>query len=374
MVVDELGFNAFSAELHAAMVDRKDNRQTSLDLLSTEKSVIVYSYGARGRDAAQQLRKAGINCLLFDNSQQALDRAVAGGFETTANLQPDLPVIIAAGQNQLSILASLSRPAYSLAEALYAFDLLNQYGKARLFSEIPAPLHEDLYEVYRRLDPICRQGFLNVLLYRLSLDVGRIASTRKLMAHMWVPPATVQAIASFCDVGAYDGDTLISMKAAFPSLSSSFAIEPNPALAAAIASAAKRTNLTNRIFTGAAWSHKTRLSCHIYASGMMAIAEDAQGTIEAEALDNLTRGERYDYVKLDVEGSEGKALEGGHTLIRNAHCVAVASYHLPTDFIDIPRTIATIAGETYEREWRCAFGHYSECFDDSIFYFYRIAG
>lgn len=70
MVVDELGFNAFSAELHAAMVDRKENRETSLDLLSTEKSVIVYSYGARGRDAAQQLRKAGINCLLFDNSQR----------------------------------------------------------------------------------------------------------------------------------------------------------------------------------------------------------------------------------------------------------------------------------------------------------------
>ncbi len=374
MIIDEFDYDAFSAELYAATIARKENREASLDLLSTARSVIVYSYGARGRDTAQQLRKAGIHCLLFDNSQEALNRATADGFETITAIYPGLPVIVAAGQNQLSILSSLSSHAYSLAEGLYAFDLLNQYGKARLFSEALPVLREDLYEVYRRLDPVCRRGFVNLLLYRLSLDVRHIASTRKLMTSMWIPSAAVQTIASFCDVGAYDGDTLLSMKAAFPSLCSSFAIEPNPDLAVTIAVTAKRTNLTNRTFTGAAWSHRTRLSCHVYPSGMMAMTEDRHGPIEAEALDNLTSGERYDYVKFDVEGSEAKALEGAHMLLRNAHCVAVASYHLPTDLVDIPRTVSKIIGETYEREWGCAFDHYSECFDDSIFYFYRIAG
>lgn len=374
MIIDGLDYGAFSAELHAAKIARKEKREASLDLLSTAKSVIVYSYGARGRDAAQQLRKAGIDCLLFDNSQEALNRATADGFETTSHIDCELPVIVAAGQNQLSILSTLSRHAYSLAEGLYAFDLLNQYGKARLFSEALPALGEGLFEVYRRLGPVCRQGFLNVLLYRLSLDVGRIAPTRKPMTHMWIPPAAVQTIASFCDVGAYDGDTLLSMKAAFPSLRSSFAIEPNPDLAATIEVAAKRSNLTNRTFTGAAWSHKSRLSCHVYPSGMMAMAEDRQGPIEAEALDELTSGERYDYLKFDVEGSEGKALEGAQTLLRKASCVAVASYHLPTDLLDLPRAVSKIIGEVYASEWGCAFGHYSECFDDSIFYFYRVAG
>jgi FkbM family methyltransferase len=373
MTIDIPSYDTFSGTLHAAFANFENNRRAELDQLSKQRSVIVYSYGIRGWDLANQLRLAGVECVIFDNSKAAVARAVADGFAATSDVMLDLPVIVAAGQNQLSILSGLTRPAYTLAEGLYAYDLINQCERARKFSEVIPGITARLYQLYTRLDPSCREDLLNVLRFRISLDVRHIAPTRKPVSQMWTPPAAVRAIQSFCDVGAYDGDTLISMKALFPGLKSTFAVEPNADLVASIEAAAQKGALKNRTFAGAAWSHKTRLSCKVYPNGMMVITEDTSGTIEADALDNLVGQERYDYVKFDVEGAEAPSLKGAHALLQNAKCIAVASYHLPSDLVDIPDHIAMVLGAGYATEWRCAFQHYSECFDDSIFYFYRVS-
>jgi FkbM family methyltransferase len=371
MIYETLNRDAFAGRLYAALENFKENREARLNLLSKEESVIVYSYGTRGADFAKQLRSAGIDCLIFDNAQNALSRAVADGFKTTSDPSLDLPLIVAAGQNQLSILSGLTRPAYSLAEGLYAFDLTNQCAKARLFSEAIPAAGAELYQIYRDLDPSCQQDFLNVLLFRVSLDVSWIASSRKSISQMWIPPAAVRTISSFCDVGAYDGDTLISMKAAFPDLKSALAVEPNPDLVAKIEAGSRSSELKCRVFIGAAWSHKTRLSSHVFQNGMMTIKEDVTGNIDADGLDNISSLEPFDYVKFDVEGSEAHALQGARSLLRSSRCIAIAGYHLPNDLLEVPNNVAVILGPKYETEWRRAFHHYSECFDDSIFYFYR---
>ena len=132
MSFDTFDYDEFSGKLRAAFEILESKRRAPLNLLSKERSVIIYSYGTRGSDLANQLRRAGIECLIFDNSKHALDRATYDGFKTTSDITIDLPLIVAAGQNQLNILSSLSRPGYSIAEGLYAFDLNNQYGGARL--------------------------------------------------------------------------------------------------------------------------------------------------------------------------------------------------------------------------------------------------
>jgi FkbM family methyltransferase len=309
--------------------------------------------------------------VVFDNAKKAVERASAEGFQTTSDINLDLPLIVAAGQNQWSILSGLTRPAYSLAEGLYAYDLIHAFGKAREFSRIIPTIAEELYQVYRRINPSCRQEFLDVLLFRASLDVGQIISTRKPVSQMYIPPAAVGTIRSFCDVGAYDGDTLTFMKNAFPEIESTFAVEPNPELVPRIQAAASHGKFKNTTFVGAAWSHKTKLNCQVFRNGMMTITEDNCGAIDADTLDNITSLQHYDYVKFDVEGSEARALKGAHSLLRGSRCIAIAAYHLPKDLVDIPNRVSVILGSELESEWRCAFHHYSECFDDSIFYYYR---
>lgn len=371
MTFSGLSKDEFSGKLHAAFENFQSNRQPAIESLSKEKAVIVYSFGSKGREFANKLREAGIDCLIYDNAKRAVEDAAADGFKTTSDLTLDLPLIVAAGQNQLSILSGLTRPAYSLPEGFYSFDLINGYGIARHFTQAVLTLADQLYLVYQRLGEPYREDFLNVLLFRASLDVRHIASTRKPVSQMWTPPPEVTNIRSYCDVGAFDGDTLISMKAAFPSLESTLAIEPNPDLVSRIEAASTNSGLKNRVFSGAAWSHKAKLSCQVWPNGMMVIREDAMGTIDADALDNIACSQHYDFVKFDVEGAEGPALTGAQSLLRNSRCIAIASYHLPNDFVDIPNQVSAILGADLATEWHCAFRHYSECFDDSIFYFFR---
>ena len=360
MTLDRKDFDAALDRASLALTQRR----TRLEALAEHKRVVVYSYGTRGTDLALQLRGKGIDCVVFDNAQSARDRAAAAGFETAERLPDGLPVIVAAGQNQVEILGELGPSAHSLADALHAYDIRNSYGRARAFSSMTATRRDDLYARYTAWEPQCRADFLDVLLYRASLDVT-LAAARLPVGEMWVPPVALD-IRSFCDVGAYDGDTLKQMKCLYPQITRTFTVEPNPDLDLVIARTALDLGVINVNFAGAAWSRKTRLGFKPLFNDMMEVREAEDGELAADALDALTRGRSYDYVKFDVESAEAHALKGAEAMLRNARCIAVAAYHLPTDLIDVPRQLEAILGP--DQGWRYYFRHYSQSFDDSIVY------
>jgi FkbM family methyltransferase len=345
-----------------------------LSQLEGAHTVIVYTYGAKGKELALMLRNRGVECLVYDNSEASRQRAISDDFAVTATLDLDLPLIVAAGQNQIEILSGLEREAFSLAEALYALDLIHAYGPARRFTEAVQQDMASLFEVYTQLDARSGAAFLEVLEYRASLDVHRLASRRS-VAEMWCPPVEGLNIRSFCDIGAYDGDSLATVKANFPKLTRSFTIEPNPRLAPAIAAVADRHGVANTNYVGAAWSHRTRLSSRQLFSGMFVIEESPDGEIAADTLDALLGGRKYDYIKMDVEGTEKPVLEGAVGAFAQASCVAIAGYHLPRDLTDLPAQVHDLinsarAGDRPQR-WHWSFSHYSQVFDDSIFYVWR---
>ena len=344
-------------------------KKDSLNALALAKDVLIYAFGACGKHLAGQLRELGVNCVIYDNSLVSRAEAVNAGFETATRLDQGLPMIVAAGQNQISILNSLGSFAYNLVEGLFAFDLLSSYGKARAFSNYP-PEHVDvLYDLYQRLEQSSRAEFLSVLLFRASLEVGDLASKRTPVSQMWIPPSQIDGITSFCDVGAYDGDTLATMKAAFPNLKTTFSIEPNSELATKIDETAAKLELENRTFVGVAWDRKTKLNVECLPNGMMVVRDDPTGSVAADTLDRLTDGRTYDYVKFDVEGAEVAALDGARSVLERSRCVSVASYHFPDDIVRIPNHLAGLLRD--KARWRICFRHYSECFEDSIFYVYN---
>ena len=364
-----LSWSDFLAALEEARADLQ-RRLPRLAKLEGAREVLLYTYGTRGKDVALQLRAAGVRCVVYDNSPPARANAAADGFEVTQDLGLDLPLIVGAGQNQIEILGDLDREAYSLAEALYALNLRNSYAPARTFSDNVVADAERLFAVYQQLDAASQSAFLDVLLYRASLDVHHLAHRRP-VGEMWLPPVAGLEIGSFCDIGAYDGDSLAATKAAFPELSRSFTIEPMAAMAPVIAGVAQRLGIENRNFAGAAWSHSARLSARQIFNGMLVIEEDAAGDIQTETLDTLVGDATYDYVKMDVEGSEAAVLSGGVETLKRARCIAVASYHLPSDLMDLPAALRRRVDDEAGATWRLAFAHYSQVFDDSIFYLHR---
>lgn len=368
----QLTLSDFQAALAAARRER-EARLPRLETLAGAREVMVYSYGAKGKELALMLRAKGVDGLIYDNGEAARARAELDGFRVTRSLHPDLPLIVAAGQNQIPICASLDRPFFTLVEALYAFDLHHAFGPARRFSAAATDDAEALYDVYALLDPQSAARFLEILVYRASLDALRLKAQRP-VGEMWLPPIDGLDIRSFCDIGAYDGDSLAAIKDAFPQVTRSFTIEPNPDLAPAIAAVAARIGVANTNYVGAAWGHATRLSARKLFSGMLVIKEEDSGDIAAEPLDALLGDEAYDYIKMDVEGTERAVLEGGGHPLRAARCIAVAGYHLPADLTAIPAQLKEILGSLDGQGpagWRLAFAHYSQVWDDSIFYAWR---
>jgi FkbM family methyltransferase len=361
--LDRAAFDAALDEAGAALQAKRPR----LDRLAGERRVVVYTYGARGAHLAEQLRACDVECLVFDNGAESRKRAARDGFETLAAVPDGLPLIVGAGQSQIEILDSLGErgDVHTLQEALWAFDLINSYGPARAFTAVVAERRDDLFERHAAMDPDSQAAFAELLAFRASLDVRRL-TLRRPMHESWLPPVVLD-VRSFCDVGAYDGDTLAALKGAYPGLERTFTVEPNPDLQAPIAETARRLGLDNRAFQGAAWSGPARLGAATLDNRMMVIREDAQGAFPAEALDALTDGEAYDYVKFDVEGAEAQAIVGGADLLRRARGVAVAAYHYPEDIIDLPARLEALLGDG----WRHGFRHYSESFEDSVVYAWR---
>jgi len=343
-------------------------KSARLERLNASRSVLVYGFGTRGRSLAPQLRSIGVDPVIFDTQPTVRASAAQAGYETVDSPDVDLPLIVAAAQNQSAILER-HPGGYSLVECQYSYDLANQCDFARAFTS-PAQLDsEEAFAVYEQLDDESRRCFLDLLRFRFSLDVSAIRSTRMPLSKMWALPLHTIAAASFCDVGAYDGDSIEALSKLTP-LREVLAVEPNPDLAGRIREVATNREIQARVYSGAAWSHPCHLVAKELLGGMIAVEESGNGTIPAEPLDAIAN-HAYDYVKFDVEGSEDCAIAGATRTIAQAKAVAMASYHKPRDILDLPARLARVrAGSTDENGRRASlhFRHYSECFDDSVFY------
>jgi FkbM family methyltransferase len=368
-----LEFEAFRGRLDSARAERQA-KEDRLVKLSSAPSVTVYSYGSKGRELAPLLRARGVECFIFDNGQASRQKANADGYEVLQAIDDDRPVIVAAGQNQIEILASLGSDAFNHSEGSWAFDLPSPYGPAREVAAEASGDPEALFNVYAMLDPQSGSAFLGVLEFRAALDVYRLKGRRP-VGEMWRPPVDGLNIRSFCDIGAYDGDSVRATKVNYPTLNRTFTIEPNPDLSAAINKTVDELEITNTHFVGAAWDRSSRLTARTLPSGMFVIEESAAGEIRAECLDSLLQGEQFDYIKMDVEGTERQVIDGGRASIAAARCVAVAGYHLPRDLITLPAQLFGVLGGRFATDnpngWNLAFAHYSQVFDDSIFYAWR---
>ncbi len=58
----------FEAALRSASADL-DARLPRLATLSGAREVIVYTYGAKGKELALMLRAKGVDCLIYDNGE-----------------------------------------------------------------------------------------------------------------------------------------------------------------------------------------------------------------------------------------------------------------------------------------------------------------
>ena len=141
----------------------------------------------------------------------------------------------------------------------------------------------------------------------------------------------------FVDVGAFTGDTIFNMFHRGFTFKRVLALEPDPMNFPDLVKTVKRIGVpASALAVGA--GPETDVLC-FRASGTSASLLDAAGDthVQVQRLDDLLIGQRADYVKMDIEGSELGALQGlADTISYQAPALAISVYHKPTDLTVIP--------------------------------------
>jgi FkbM family methyltransferase len=308
--------------------------------------------------------------VVHDRNPGALDAAGHEGFECAESLHtyPALPIILAAGQLQIEQRRSVGVNYVYYQEACHVFDLPCLYDKYRKFTLFVSENARELCSVMDLLDAESARVFSALLEYRVSLDPEWLAGLNSPDSNMWfdVPQQYgLRDYRTFLDVGAYDGDTLAAARE-WLGADRAVAIEANPELLRQLVAMGETFPRGVAVEPCAAWSHKTALSFQEVRGGMITVRETASGDLAAEAIDELVH-ERVDLAKMDIEGAEAQALAGASRVLAEGADWAVAAYHRPEDLLRLP----AILKEHLPGEYRVMFRHYSEVFDDSIFYFLR---
>ncbi len=161
----------------------------------------------------------------------------------------------------------------------------------------------------------------------------------------------IESIESFADLGAYTGDTATYYSSVFPNLKRITAVEPDRKninkLSRRMEELSSVSGIEYNIHNVCAWNEKgisefsvglgrgsskaEKNVCGISLGSSVKTVE-----IETDTLDNVLNGDKVDFIKYDVEGSEYEALMGSVESIRKHRpLLLVSAYHRSDDLFKL---------------------------------------
>ena len=190
--------------------------------------------------------------------------------------------------------------------------------------------------VYERLaDEQSRRVFMALNAFKIT---GKLCYLRDIFTDDAKPSPLlgVQKGEVYCDLGAYNGDTVLQTVAATGGCKKIYALEPEKRnFQKCVRNCIDIDNI--EFINAAAWSHDTVLSFEGGSGRQARLDSGAGGRIAARSLDSVLNGRECSYIKYDVEGADIPALKGSAQTISRYHPkLCCALYHRCYDHIDIP--------------------------------------
>lgn len=151
----------------------------------------------------------------------------------------------------------------------------------------------------------------------------------------------------YIDAGAFDGETILDFcewtKGIYKKI---YVFEPTKDMCKYISERMEQAEIKNvEILNNAVWNQKETLSFSEFGS---ASAVSSNGNIEVQGvdIDSVINGEKVTFIKMDVEGSELRALEGAERTIRlNKSRLAICIYHKRMDVLEIASYLLELVPE-----------------------------
>lgn len=169
----------------------------------------------------------------------------------------------------------------------------------------------------------------------------------------------------FVDGGGYNGDTLFDfVDWTCGKYKKVYEFEPIVEMFQVIKTRVENESILKvELYNNALWDKKQDLF-FIEAETGSHIAEAGRSVVKGISLDEIIKDEKVTYIKMDIEGSELKALKGAKSLIRkNKPKLAICIYHKPEDILELPLYILELIPE-----YKFYIRHYSSCMCETVLY------
>ena len=335
-----------------------------------QRNIVIFGAGNAGRTLFNRLRSLGINVIYFcDNDQQKWGKTL----ESILIINTD-------------DLLKINRESYYLCIASdWAKDIavqlktagINDYYDLTYWNEQyeelfePEIIHENadkLEEAYHLLsDDDSKKIFTSILKYRLSLDPRHLLIS--LYDQYFHPDITLNNDEIIIDGGANDGSISIKFLSRIKGTCKAYAFEPDGQNFNLLLENIKKHNFGHiePVMAGL-WDNESIGFMNTGLSNGKHFYVDDKGTnkIELKSIDTFIKEKNIipGIIKMDIEGSEIKALKGAkQTIISYKPKLIICVYHKPEDLWDIPLYINSL-----ELGYKFYLGHHKHDFSETVLY------
>lgn len=159
----------------------------------------------------------------------------------------------------------------------------------------------------------------------------------------------------FVDIGAYDGDTILKfVRTVNNKYSKIIAFEPDSQSYKKLNRIILENDLKSiSTFNNGIWNKKGKLNFNAIGKIQSAICDKGSNEIDVDTLDNILFDIPVTFIKMDIEGAEKEAIEGGKEIIKKYKPkLAICVYHKFEDMYEIPIMLKKLVPE-YKIYFRC---------------------
>lgn len=200
-------------------------------------------------------------------------------------------------------------------------------------------------------DKESKQVLYNLILHSLTFNRDLLKKIYDKNQYFFDERFSVNAGDTFIDVGAFTGDTVADIIKRFgKKFKAIHCFEPNTLNYLLLKQYIKKENLEGKVisYNLGLSDKKETLNFSGIGSGfhLTASGEEIAESIQTDTIDELFKDTKVDFIKMDIEGAEPLALQGGAEVIkRDKPKLAICVYHFPNQLWEIPMYIKSLMPE-----------------------------
>ena len=312
-------------------------------LKTVNKPIVLYGIGNGADKIVKRLTADNVKISgVFSSSGFKKDKSYAGhiitDYASLKNELKDMIILVCFGSHLPEVIEKVK--ALAKENELYIPDV-PVVGDELFDIEFAKRHKESLKTVYEKLaDEQSKKVFENIVYFKLTGKPHYIFDSESEKCEVY-DILKLNDEETYLDLGAFIGDTVDEFIKITNNYKFITAVEPdNRNFKKLVLNTEKLKNL---ICINSAISNKKGTQLMSANKGRGNSASNNMVEVETICIDELCKGKTPTFIKMDVEGNELKAIEGGSSVIANAKPkMSIACYHTSFDLFEIPLKVLRI--------------------------------